>query len=285
MSSMEIKDLRKEYLLMQNEHKDIMSDFFLIVSHIIKVATSSLTPYVDIDDKRVKRIRKLMARHISGEPVQKVIGYSMFYDCIIPYSRHTLTPRMETELLVEKVLDEIKGKKSKILDMCSGSGCIGIAIAKHSDSRVVSADISKYAIKETKQNAKLNFVDIEVVQSDMFQNMKERFDIIVSNPPYIPDYEYQMLDKMVKKYDPKLALQADEDGLAYYKVIANEAYRYLNPNGKIFLEIGYNQGYKVKNLLQSNYQDIEVIQDYSGNDRIVVAKVKNENIEKDNKRR
>ena len=268
---MELKDLLREYKYLDEKHCDYISDFYLITSAVLNMATSGLTPYVDVDDKRVKRIRKMMAKHISGVPVQKVIGYSYFYDCYIPYSKHTLTPRMETELLVEKICDYIGSKHCKVLDMCAGSGCIGIAVAKHTGSEVVLADVSDYAIKECKTNAKLNFVKVDVIKSNMFDRIAEKFDIIVCNPPYITEGDYDKLDYMVKNYDPKLALVGGSDGLDYYKIIATKAPEYLVNGGRLFLEIGYDQGEAVKGLLETVFDHVDVIKDYSGNDRIIVA--------------
>ena len=269
---MEIKDLRKQYLRLEKEHFDIISDFNIVSSVVLDIAISGLTPFVEVDEKRVAKIRKILDKHIKKDiPIEKFLGYKLFMDCYFPYSRNTLTPRQDTELLVEKVLGYLGKKELKVLDLCSGSGCIGISIAKYSNSQVVCADISNKALKEIKSNAKLNRVNVEVLKTDMFSNLNERYDVIVCNPPYIPKIEYDKLDNVVKKHDPKLALLAKDDGYQFYIQIAKKVKEFLNKNGRLFLEIGYSQGEKVKDLLKEKFDVVEVLKDYSGNDRIVIC--------------
>ncbi len=263
---MELREFKKLYA----GHQDIDSDINIIVQHIM--GDVNITPFLNISDADVKRLKKYIARHLKGEPVEKILGYSIFCDCYIQYSRHTLTPRLETEILVEYVKDIVGDKKMSVLDMCCGSGAIGIALAKKTNCRVVCADISSKALKMCRSNAKVNNVDIEVVKSDLFDKITERYDVIIANPPYIPYDEYITLDKMVRKYDPKLALVADNDGLDYYQRIAGVVTQYLTDNGVLVLEIGYNQGERVKGILSKYFHDVEVNIDYSGNDRVVIAK-------------
>ncbi len=272
---MTYNELCKKYRDIQ-EHSDLLCDLRLVVSSVLSIDYSEVNQFLKIDEVSIKKIDKLMAKHLKGKPLQKVLGYSMFYDCYIGYSDKTLTPRMETEILVSKVVEYIGNKKLRVLDLCAGSGCIGIAIAKNTKAEVVSADISKHAIKEIKNNAKHNAVDLDVIKSDMFDSIRERFDIIVCNPPYIPKEEYISLDKLVKKYDPKIALVAENNGLKFYEILASESNKYLKSGGKIFLEIGYNQGESVIGLFKQDYKDIELIKDYSDNDRIVIAGKKGE---------
>lgn len=268
---MELHTLKKQCVAMCRDHSDLCSDFNLISKHVMGVK-EDINPFSNISDKQANKIVKLISKHIKGCPVQKLLGYSMFYNCYIPYSKHTLTPRLETELLVEKILENINHKRCRVLDLCSGSGCIGIAIAKaRTDAEVTCADISSRAVKQCRSNAKLNGVKVEVVKTDMFDDITEKYDIIVCNPPYISRSEYKTLDKLVKNNDPKRALVAKENGLYYYKVLADQAKDYLNDNGKLFVEVGYNQGDEVSKLLLNNFNNIEVIKDYSNNDRIIVA--------------
>jgi len=268
---MEYRELKKMYDI--SNHSDLGMDLNLITAHVLKKSLDDLGLFTEISDKECVDIKKLMNRHVLGEPVQKIIGYSIFSDCYIPYSRHTLTPRMETELIVEKVLEIVGNKQLDILDLCTGSGCIAIALAKKTNCRVTAADISRHSTKQATNNAKLNSVDIKVIRTNMFDKIEELYDIIICNPPYIPSYEYNKLDKSVKKHDPKLALVAKEDGLAYYKILANDAKNYLKDGGKLILEIGYNQGQSVKELLLSEFNKVEVLRDYSNNDRIVIAQM------------
>ena len=266
---MELNELRKKYKSI--DHCDIMQDLNLVVSNLCKVSLEDIQPFMNISEDKVKKIEKCMTKHLKGIPIQKIIGYSIFSDCFIPYSKKTLTPRMETELLVEKVLEIVGDRKLDILDLCTGSGCIAIALAKKSKSRIVAGDISRFAVKQAKRNADLNDVSIEVIKTDMFSNINEKFDIIVCNPPYIPEKEYATLARDVRVYDPKLALVAQDNGLKFYHLLSQVGYNYLNKGGKLVLEIGYNQGAEVKELLLQNFQNVEVIKDYSNNDRIVIA--------------
>ncbi len=269
---MELREIRKQYLPKQTDYPDIMSDLNLVVSHMLKIDIADISPFTKISDLQYKYIKRTLSKHMRGVPIQKLIGYSIFQDCYIAYSKHTLTPRLETELLVEKVLEDINDKKDvSVLDLCSGSGCIGIAIAKKSNAKVTCADISRFAIRDIKQNARINNVAVEIVRSNMFDNINDKYDVIVCNPPYIPIAEYKQLDSLVKGNDPKLALVADNNGLEFYEIIANLSSKYLRNGGKLFLEIGYNQGKNVKNLLLNHFNKIEVLRDYSQNDRIVIA--------------
>ncbi len=263
---MELRDIKREYL----GHGDIDSDINILIRHVM--GDVSISPFLSVPDSIAKVLRKYISRHLKGEPIEKIIGYSIFCDCYIQYSRHTLTPRLETELLVEAVKEYVGEKCMSVLDMCCGSGAIGIALAKSANCRVLCADISKKVLKMCASNARINNVNVEIIQSDLFDNIKERYDVIVCNPPYIPYSEYLTLDDMVKKYDPKLALVADKEGLAIYERIAESVTDYLTDSGILVLEIGYNQGDRVKAMLDSRFRDVEVSIDYNGNDRIVIAR-------------
>ena len=182
-----------------------------------------------------------------------------------------LIPRSDTEILVEEVL-KIAKKEDKILDLCTGSGIIGISLAKYLQSdNIVAVDISDIALKGSKLNADNNNVNINYIKSDLFKNINEKFDIIVSNPPYIESEVIETLTEDVKK-EPLLALDGGEDGLDFYRKISFEAKKYLNENGKIFFEIGYNQKDAVINILEKlDYKEIECIKDLAGNDRLIIA--------------
>ncbi len=274
---MELNDIKKKYSSIFSVHPDFYNDFKIITSYVLDIDIDDWSIFKKVDEKQAKKIDKYIVQHLKKNvPIQKIVGGTLFYDVFIPYSKHTLTPRMETELLVEKVLEEIGDRQLDVLDLCCGSGCIGIAIANKSNANVVCSDYSKEAIKDTFVNAMSNGVYIRVVWSDMFQGINSKFDIIVSNPPYISESEYKTLDRLVKKNDPKMALVAQDNGLSYYKIIANQAHTFLNDGGKLFLEIGYRQGEDVVDMLDENFEDIRLIKDYSGNDRIIVATKKKE---------
>ncbi len=157
----------------------------------------------------------------------------------------------------------------------TGSGIIAITLAKQTKAKVFASDISESALAVARKNAKTQKVKIKFIQSDVFKNMKkERFDLIISNPPYIPSKDILTLDDEVKKYDPLIALDGGDDGLFFYREIAENATRFLNKGGILVLEIGEDQGQSVKKLLQKNFETIRIKKDYSNNDRIVIAKLK-----------
>lgn len=190
---------------------------------------------------------------------------------------NVLIPRSDTEILVEEVINQCsknEEKQYKILDLCTGSGIVGISLAKYiKNCGVVCADISKKALEIAEKNAKSNNVDnVKFVYSNMFSNIKDKFDIIVSNPPYIKRKVIEELEKEVQN-EPYIALDGGIDGLDFYKIIACEAYKYLNEDGKLLLEIGYDQKEEVTNLLKDSekFGKIYSKKDLYGNDRVVVA--------------
>ena len=164
-------------------------------------------------------------------------------------------------------------RKVKVLDMCTGSGCIAISIDKLCDNaQVVGADISKDALEVAVKNNALNHANVEFTKSDMFSNIEGKYDVIVSNPPYIPTKDVVELEQEVKEHDPLLALDGSDDGLKFYRIISKNAVEYLREKGMLFLEIGYDQGKTVPDLLKNNgFTNIKVFKDLSGLDRMVVA--------------
>ena len=217
---------------------------------------------------------------ISGKPVQYITNEQEFMNLKFYVDENVLIPQPDTEILVEeaiKTIDEIRPEKNiKVLDLCTGSGAIAIAIKKYAEDakkqiEVYASDISEEAIKIAEKNAKRNDVHINFILSDMFQKMQEKdFDIILSNPPYIETQTISRLSKEVQ-YEPHMALDGGEDGLEFYRVIAKNAHEYLNKNGSILLEIGYNQKKKVMQIFEEakKYSNIRCIKDLSDNDRVI----------------
>lgn len=236
----------------------------------------------NITKQQYKELQKILARRLKGEPIAKIFEYTEFYGLKIKVNKNVLTPRQETELLVEQAIKQIGNNNFKVLDLCTGSGAIAIAIAKNTNAKVVASDLSLNAMQIAKENAETNGVKIEFKQSDLFHNFKKKevFDLIVSNPPYIKTEDIQSLQTEVKDYDPLLALDGGFDGLYYYKKIINEAPNFLMPNGKIFFELGFDQAIKVKKLLTEGFFNIKIAKDYNGISRIIMAEKKPEEPQK-----
>lgn len=208
-----------------------------------------------------------------GISPQYIVGNVDFYGNIINVDSRVLIPRFETELLVEKTIHYVKNlfnRKVSILDIGTGSGCIAITLKKEIDCDVVASDISLDAIDVARENAINNMVDILFVNSDIFSNIEDKFDVIISNPPYI-SYDEE-IDDMVKNNEPSLALYASNDGVYFYDKILSECAKYLNDRFLIAFEIGYTQGDRIIKLAYkylSEDVNVKVEKDYSDKDRFV----------------
>lgn len=232
----------------------------------------------DMSDQKYQKLRELTAKRAAHVPLQHLIGTTEFMGLSFYVNEHVLIPRQETELLVEEILKVCKGKR--VLDMCTGSGCIIISLSVLGDlKKAYAVDLSEEALAVAKKNAIFHNAEISFIQSDMFHNIKNnksintKFDIIVSNPPYIRTEDINDLMLEVKEHEPYMALDGDKDGLKFYRIIAGEAGNYLNEGGYLFLEIGYDQAEDVKRLLENNkYTQVNVLKDYAGLDRMIIAK-------------
>ena len=219
----------------------------------------------------------LIDKHIEKNvPLSHLAGFEYFYDRKFKVTKDVLSPRMETEELIYKVIEYIKSinkNNIKILDLCTGSGIIGITLQKELESKsleVVASDISEEALKVAKENAIMNEAEVKFIQSDIFENINEKFDIIVSNPPYIAYSDKITMEDNVLNYDPHLALFAEEDGMYFYKEIVENAKEYLEEDGIVFFEIGYDQREKILKLANDNGFKAEVYKDINGRDRMAI---------------
>ena len=217
----------------------------------------------------------LIEEHIKEDvPLSHLVGFEYFYDRKFKVTKDVLSPRMETEELIYKVVEYVKATKKsnlKILDLCTGSGIIAITLKKELDQfsiDVVASDISQEAIKVAKENAQFHDATIKFIQSDIFDNIDDKFDVIVSNPPYIDRKDKVTMQDNVLKYDPHLALFAEEEGMYFYRKIIEQVNNYLNNNGVIFFEIGYDQKEKIIKLADMNGYSAEVYKDINGRDRM-----------------
>ena len=210
------------------------------------------------------------AEHI---PLQYSIGEQEFMGLRFKVNSNVLIPRQDTETLVEQVLKIVK-PGMKVLDLCTGSGCVLISVLKNAPELTgMGSDISKTALLVAKENAKLHEVDAEWVRSDLFDNITETFDVIMANPPYIPTGEILSLMPEVRDFEPENALDGGADGLDFYRKIAGQVKDYLNPGGYVYMEIGYDQGEAVSELMRNaGFTEVEVIKDLARNDRVVKGK-------------
>ena len=210
------------------------------------------------------------AEHI---PLQYIIGEQEFMGLRFKVNSNVLIPRQDTETLVEQVLKIVKPGMI-VLDLCTGSGCVLISVLKNAPELTgMGSDISKTALLVAKENAKLHEVDAEWVRSDLFDNITETFDVIMAYPPYIPTGEILSLMPEVRDFEPENALDGGADGLDFYRKIAGQVKDYLNPGGYVYMEIGYDQGEAVSELMRNaGFTEVEVIKDLARNDRVVKGK-------------
>ncbi len=253
---------------------------FLLLEHTCGV---DRTHYPLVSDtvcpsQKVREISALMDRRLKGEPIQYILGKWEFYGYDFLVGDGVLIPRPETELLVQTALDAVKNADCPIIaDLCSGSGCIAVALKKErTDADIYAFELSDKAFTYLNKNAELNSADIHTVNADVLNPPKidVKFDIIVSNPPYIRTDIIPTLEKEVL-HEPAMALDGDIDGLLFYKKIPEIWSPFLKKGGTMAFEIGYDQGGDVSEILKTcGFSDVNVIQDLSGNDRICIGTFK-----------
>ena len=226
----------------------------------------------EINEKDREAIEKAVERIYSGEPLQYVLGSTEFMSLPFMVNPCVLIPRSDTESLVEYIIANTSGGET-VLDIGTGSGCIAVSIAHYvKNSRVTAMDISDGALRTASENAKLNNVDISFVKHDIMKDFEGKFDIIVSNPPYIEKDIIPTLDKNVKDFEPITALDGGIDGLDFYRRITSIAPKMLNKNGLLCFEVGHTQAETVKKLMETKF-NIEIIKDLCGINRVVAGRL------------
>ncbi|MDR1433717.1 peptide chain release factor N(5)-glutamine methyltransferase [Candidatus Endomicrobiellum devescovinae] len=253
------------------------SDAEVLLSFVLQTKRSQL-PLLRSQkptDKQILQYENYVLKRSNRKPAAYIIGVADFMGFEFKVDKNVLIPRPETEILVEVALKIAKEKNKKpILDLCTGSGCIAISLAKLGIFEdIVASDISVNALSIAKENALINNAfNIKFIESDIFEKIPDcKFDMIVSNPPYVTEYEYANLEPELK-FEPKNALTAQDDGLFFYKEIAANTTKYLNSNGYIILELNSNKAEDIRQIfLDNKYTDIEIINDYSGLPRILKA--------------
>ena len=234
-----------------------------------------------------ERYLALVRRRAGHIPLQYLTGVQEFMGYTFRVNRHVLIPRQDTELLTEEAVKVLRkrerdvsdgtGEKTaqiKALDLCTGSGCIAVSLKKLCpDVSVTASDLSEEALETARGNGRMLGADVTWVKSDLFQNIEGTYDLIVSNPPYIRTDVIEELSEEVRLYEPRMALDGHEDGLYFYRRIAKDAAAFLEPGGRLMLEIGYDQGKEAAGLLaQNGFEGIKVLRDLAGLDRVVTGR-------------
>ncbi len=281
---MKLKELRKklEHELLICSQDDASFEADCIAADIVGVSNSMLRVMNDfeVSDDKVSLAESYASRRLNGEPLQYILGMWEFYGNSFYVGEGVLIPRPETEMLVDIALDFLRHRLNPVcIDLCSGSGCIGISVAK----AVKNADVTLFeksdkAFEYLKKNAMLNSTDnIKAVKGDLFDGCKQlegfKCDILLSNPPYIRSDIIPTLQKEVQS-EPVMALDGGEDGLDFYRSIADKWFSCVKPNGMVAVEIGEEQGVQVKSIFEKCFSCVNVIKDLYGNDRVVTAKNK-----------
>ena len=251
----------------------------LLLAFAMGINKEELIKYKECTDEQYEKFIKLIDRRIKKEPYAYIVGIKEFMKLNFKVTPSVLIPREDTEILVQEVIDITdtnfnKSEEINILDMCTGSGCIGISLAKYiQNTKVTAVDISLDALQIARDNANSNEVSVNFVNSNLFETLdkEKKFDIIVSNPPYIKSNVINGLQDEVRK-EPEIALDGGEDGLYFYKSIVKVAPGYLNANGFLVFEIGFDQAEEIKELMQMNgFKNIKIIKDFGGNNRVVMG--------------
>ena len=258
----------------------------LLLSHIVGLKRIELYTQFDkpVPKEQLDRLHDLVKRAVQHEPIAYLVGKTEFYSLELNVTSDCCIPRPETELLVERAIEFLRTRTGKqfVCDLCTGCGCIAIAIAKNfPNADIIATDISDAALNVAAKNIEKHQLNkrIKLLCGDLFDPLVphldvDKFDLIVCNPPYVSSAEFEKLDKNVKDYEPKLALFAGEDGLDTYRRIVEKVDAFLKPDGALMLEIGYSQGQAVRELLEQAvcFSEITIEKDFHDNDRIVVAK-------------
>lgn len=264
-----------EKILRMADIVDAKTDAWLLLEMACKIDRNFYYMHMedDMTAEQVKEYESVIKKRTEHIPLQYITGEQEFMGLPFYVNSSVLIPRQDTETLVEQAIKRAH-PGMRILDMCTGSGCIIISILKNvKDVEGLGIDISKQALVVAKENAKRNEVPVTFERSDLFENVTEEFDMIVSNPPYIPTKDIATLMPEVAEFEPITALDGKEDGLYFYRRIVEQSAEYLRSGGYLLFEIGCEQGADVSEMMRhAGYTEIEVIKDLAHNDRVVVGK-------------
>lgn len=257
---------------------DASVDAWILLEHITEISRAMyyVNPKQEITSEQKIQYEYFIEQRARRIPLQHLTKEQEFMGLTFEVNEKVLIPRQDTEILVETVLEDLE-PNMRVLDVCTGSGCILISLLKmlqdgrgQDTVKGVGVDISKEALEVAEKNARKHNTEAVFLQSDLFENVEGMYDIIVSNPPYIKTEEIEKLEDEVKLYDPMLALDGKEDGLYFYRKIIKESRKYLKKNGKLYFEIGHTQGEEVKTLMEEEgFSDVREKKDLAGLDRVV----------------
>ena len=260
---------------------DAESDAWLMFSHVTGMSRMEYTLDRDkcLSDEEICSLAKMLEKRNQHIPVQQITGEAWFMGYPFFVNENVLIPRMDTEVLVEAVLTRLpavpvtENGKRRVLDMCTGSGCILLSLLKEEKGLLgTGADISEKALLVARKNAHRLDCEAQFIFSDLWENIEDTYEIIVSNPPYIVRNVISTLDTEVKDHEPVLALDGGEDGLDFYRKIVADTHRHLVPGGLLAFEIGYDQGQALTALLKkAGYRNIEILKDLAGLDRVALG--------------
>lgn len=269
IAGMVIKSRLPELAFVTGDEREADFELRQMLSYVLKadrIGYSELQ--TQLDEEQSRELSEMISRRLGHEPLQYILGKWEFMGLPFFVNENVLIPRQDTETLAEIAEHFIKSRSyASMLDICTGSGCIGISIAKRTGISAVLSDISIPALHVAKKNAELNGVCCSIIESDLFENIGGSFDIITANPPYIETGVCESLQPEVRM-EPRLALDGGDDGLKFYRRISDEFAEHLNRGGTLLMEIGFDQGESVPELFASIGR-VKVHKDICGNDRVV----------------
>jgi len=251
-------------------------DSWYLLEYLFKIDKSwyYLHSSEKMPEEKVQEYELLLKKRSERVPLQYITGSQEFMGLNFKVNSHVLIPRQDSETLVEEAVKRLEPDMD-VLDLCTGSGCVIISIMKQKKIIGTASDISKQALLIAKENAKSNQVEVNLVRSDLFQNITGKYDMIVANPPYIPTEEIAGLMPEVRIFEPIDALDGKEDGMYFYHRIVRESRKFLKSNGYLCLEIGHDQGGRVAFLMEENgYRNVKVVKDLARNNRVVCGNLR-----------
>lgn len=247
----------------------------ILLAHFLNMKRIELYMHFDrpLQEEELALYRKALKRAALGEPIEYILGEVEFYHVKIKVTPDVLIPRQETEILLDLVCKRLEGNEKKVLDLCTGSGCLAAALKHaHPELEVFGVDLSEKALAVAKSNS----ADVHWLCGDLTMPVQgEKFDVVICNPPYVTEQEYPRLEKSVRDYEPKIALVSGQTGMEFYQRLAEELLLVLNPGAKVFFEIGAGQGEGIQKIFSMGpWKDLELQRDWAGHTRFFFLKLK-----------